>query len=118
MKGPLHKFNGYTANFYISTGQGMCSIERKNDAKLDADYFCASFYGAEYKSISYKQGRYEDSGKLGYQMHKATGCADRGEDIKGTDCSGVMCKIMKTADNSLINNGLFNIECSGGQGNS
>ena len=87
----------------------MCSIDSKNDAKIDADYFCSSFYGSEYKSISYKQGQYDDSRKLGYQMHKVIDCTAKGEDIKGTDCSGVMCKILKSTTNL---NGLFDIECS------
>ena len=110
IKGPLHTFNGYTANFYISTGQGFCSVGAKHDAKIDADYFCSSFYGKEYKSTSYEEGQYYDSGKLGYQMHKTTDCTDDGEEIQGTDCSGVKCKIKTT--NVKNDKGLFNIVCS------
>ena len=105
--GPTHTFNGHTANFYISTGQGPCSINQ--DAKTDADYFCSSFYGANYQSTSYKVGDYFESGSLGYQMHKTTGCTSSGEDIDNTDCSGVKCKIWRTSYNS---NGLYNIICS------
>ena len=114
IKGPTHTFNGLTANFYISTRQGTCSIDGKDDAKVDADYFCSSFYGEEYKSISYREGNYDDSGKLGYQMHKGTACRSSGESIEGTDCSGVMCKIEKIDNNYK---GLFDIQCSKNQGN-
>ena len=100
-----------TANFYISTGQGTCSINQ--DAKTDADYFCSSFYGEGFKSNSFKVGRYYDSGKLGYQMHKGTGCLSTGDDIEGTNCSGVKCKIMKKENDD---SGLFDIICSKGAG--
>ena len=105
--GPAHTFNGNTANFYISTGHGGCSINQ--NAHSDADYFCSSFYGTEYKSISYQVGRYTDSGSMGYQMHKNTGCTSSGENIENTDCSGVKCKIWNT---SIQHNGLYNIICS------
>ena len=102
--GPAHTFNGNTANFYISTGQGTCSINQ--DAKTDADYFCSSFYGTDSKSTSFEVGTYSDSGSMGYQMHKKTGCTSNGEDIDGTDCDGVKCKIWSTSYN---HNGLYNI---------
>ena len=107
----LHTFNGLTANFYKAVGQGTCSINQ--DAKTDADYFCSSFYGETYKSTSYKEGKYFDSGKLGYQMHKTSGCTSSGDDIDGTDCSGVRCKIMQDESND---SGLYDIVCSNGQG--
>ena len=107
--GPVHTFNGYAANFYISTGQGECSINRQNDAKIDANYFCSSFYGTTYKAISYAEGTYTDSGSMGYQMHKTTDCSPYGEDIGSTDCDGVKCKIWSDSTN---HRGLYNIVCS------
>ena len=107
--GPVHTFNGHTAIFYISTGQGSCSINQ--DAKTDADYFCSSFYGTDYTSTSYEVGKYSNSGSSAphYQMHKKDGCSSAGEDIDSTDCSGVKCRIWSTSSD---HNGLFNIICS------
>ena len=126
----MHIFNGHKANFYTSTGQGSCSSVCKRgqscpynpsnwpeDAKIDAEYFCTSFYGPTYKATSFEIGKYGESGKLGYIMHKVTGCTDMGEDIEGTDCSGVKCKIFnQTSDSRDGDKGLYNIVCSDTQG--
>ena len=110
-RGPLHYFNGHKANFYISTGQGSCSVNGKDDADIDAEYFCASFYGPDCKASSYEIGNYQDSGRMGYEMHKNTGCSSSGEDIAGTDCSGVRCKIWSNDGGN--NKGLYDIICLG-----
>merc|ERR1712198_726468 len=109
-KGPIHTFNGHRANFYISTGQGLCSIDNKQNAFIDAQYFCSHFYGPNFKASSYQQGRYLNSGIMGYQMHKGVGCHTLGEDIEGTNCSGGKCKIWST---SIDHGGLYNIICLG-----
>ena len=116
--GPVHTFNGHAANFYLSTGYGPCSINAKlpliQAAKVDADYFCSSFYGTTYKSTSYEVGTYTDSGSRGYQMHRNTPrCTSKGEDIESTNCNGVKCKIWS---NSANFKGLYNIICSKSQG--
>ena len=108
-KGPIHSFNGKQANFYISTGQGGCSVNREQNATVDAQYFCSSFYGSNYKAVSYEIGSYSESGSLGYQMHKTTGCITSGQSIDDTDCSGVKCKIWST---NIEHSGLYNIVCS------
>ena len=107
-KGPVHTFNGHKADFYISTGTGWCSVENRHIAKLDADYFCSSFYGKDYTSTSYVVGTYEESGKLGYLMHNGPRCSS-GENITGTDCTGVPCKIVSR---SYGPGGLYDIVCS------
>ena len=100
----------------------MCSLESRQIAKLDADYFCASFYGKDYSSTSYEVGRYDESGKLGYQMHKGPGCqhgyhygihVPAGETIMGTDCTGVPCKIVSSDNN---HRGLYDIVCTKNSG--
>ena len=109
IKGPVHIFNGHKANFYRSTWQEGCSVDRlEQDPKLDADYFCSSFYGPDYISTSYLVGEYKDSGNLGYQLHKGKDCSSEGEDIEGTNCSGVKCKIHSS---SFSYRGLYNIIC-------
>ena len=87
-------------------------MENRHSAKLDADYFCSSFYGKDYTSTSYVVGRYDESGKLGYQMHKGPGCTS-GENITGTDCTGVPCKIVFIDNN---HHGLYDIVCSKNSG--
>ena len=119
-KGPIHTFNNYKANFYISTGSGGCSIN--GDPKTDADYFCRSFYGPDYNATSYKRGSYDDSGRMGYQMHRRRDCYSGGEDIYGTNNNlvqtmsnayGNRCKIWSTSRNYQ---GLYNIVCSNDPG--
>ena len=109
LKGPIHTFNGKQANFYISTGQGGCSVNREQNATVDAQYFCSSFYGRNYKVVSYEIGSYSESGRLGYQMHKRTNCISSGSNIDDTDCSGVNCMIWTT---NTDHSGLYNIVCS------
>ena len=115
-KGPVHTFNSYKANFYISTGQGGCSVN--GDPKTDADYFCRSFYGIGYNATSYKRGSYIDSGQMGYQMHRKPNCFSNGEDIYGTNdgsnnyYNGKM-KIWQTSTNYQ---GLYDIVCSNDPG--
>ena len=87
-------------------------METRDIAKLDADYFCSAFYGKDYSSTSYIVGRYDESGKLGYQMHKGPGCTS-GEDIVGTDCTGVPCKIVFRDNN---HHGLYDIICTKNSG--
>ena len=70
-RGPIHNFNGHDANFYISTGQGVCSVNNEQNATKDANYFCKSFYSTKFKSVSYVRGKYAASGEMGWQMHKA-----------------------------------------------
>ena len=115
-KGPVHTFNNYKANFYISTGNGGCSIN--GDAKTDADYFCRSFYGDSYNATSYKRGSYSESGRMDYQMHRGQACSSGGEDIYGTNNNivqtisngyGNRCKIWRTTQNYQ---GLYDIVCS------
>ena len=119
-KGPIHTFNNYKANFYISTGSGGCSIN--GDPKTDADYFCRSFYGPDYNATSYKRGSYDDSGRMGYQMHRQRNCYSGGEDIYGTNNNlvqtmsnayGNRCKIWSTSRNYQ---GLYDIVCSNDPG--
>ena len=109
LKGPIHSFNGKQANFYISTGQGGCSVNSKQNATVDAQYFCSSFYGSNYKVVSYETGSYSESGRLGNQMHKRTGCISSGSNIDDTDCSGVKCMIWMT---NTEHSGLYDIICS------
>ena len=114
-KGPVHIFNGHEANFYLSTGQEGCSVDPVwHQPKMDADYFCSSFYGPDYISTSYVVGKYKESGNLGYQMHKVKDCISEGEDIEGTNCSGVKCKIihLKHYNEFILGySGLYNIIC-------
>ena len=127
----VHTFNGYKANFYLSTGTGSCSAvcdpgvscpnknDLTDDAKIDAEYFCSSFYGKNYKATSYKIGRFDESGKLSHMMHRGRGCltgSGSGELIEGTDCSGFKCHIMESGTHRDNSKGLFNIVCSDGQG--
>ena len=126
----VHTFNGHKANFYLATGTGSCSAvcdpgvscpyksadDLIDDAKIDAQYFCSSFYGKNYKATSYEIGSFGESGKLGYLLHRGKGCRSSGEDIEGTDCSGFKCKIEETGTIRDRERGLFNIVCSNGQG--
>ena len=115
-KGPVHTFNSYKANFYISTGQDGCSVD--GNSKTDADYFCRSFYGIGYNATSYKRGSYIESGQMGYQMHRKPNCFSNGEDIYGTNdgsnnyYNGKM-KIWQTGTNYQ---GLYDIVCSNAPG--
>ena len=126
----VHTFNGHKANFYLSTGTGSCSAvcdpgvscpnknDLTDDAKIDAEYFCSSFYGKNYKATSYEIGSFGESGKLSHMMHRGRGCLTgngSGELIEGTDCSGFKCHIMESG-NRDSERGLFNIVCSNGQG--
>ena len=105
--GPVHHFNNRKANFYISTGNGGCSVN--GNPKTDADYFCSSFYGSSYKATKYTRGTYQQSGRMGFQMHKRVNCMSDGEDIYGTSCSGHKCKVLVSSRN---HKGLYNIVCS------
>ena len=75
MKGPTHTFVGYSSNFYISMNQSYyhnCNVNF--EMEKEADIFCKSFYGFNYKPICYQHGYYEHSGQLGNQMHSASNC--------------------------------------------
>ena len=127
----VHTFNGHKANFYLSTGTGSCSAtcdpgvsctiknDLTDDAKIDAEYFCSSFYGKTYRATSYEIGRYGESGKLSHMMHRGRGCLTgdgSGELIEYTNCSGFKCHIMESGTHRDNSKGLFNIACSNGQG--
>ena len=87
VKGPIHTFNGHKANFYITTGKGWCMNYPKNNATIDAEYFCSSFYGPNFDVISFEEGHYNDSTRMGYQLHRFTGCSSvGGPAIEKTDC--------------------------------
>ena len=112
----MHNFNGHDANFYITTGN--CSFNQ--GAQADADYFCGSFYGPNFISTSYQIGTYTQSGNMGWQMHKGTGCTSAGEYIDGTNCqwffvngqlSNGKCKIWERDDLQDDPQGLYNIGC-------
>lgn len=106
----MHTFNGHSSDFYIT--QHGCS---KGSPKVDADYFCRSFYGCAYTPTSYKVGSYSDSNRTGWQMHKNIGCSGgEGEEVDETDCDGAKCKIWETTKELQ---GLYNIVCVVSSGN-
>ena len=115
--GPVHNFNGHRANFYISTHYGHCSVYTSNsNPRTDAHFFCRSFYGKNYIATEYREGYYENSGRMGYQMHKGGTCtshqlgsSNAGDAIAGTDCEGYRCRILQSESNYR---GLYNIICS------
>ena len=86
----------------------MCS--EKGNARDDADYFCKSFYGDGFKSTSHIRGFYSESGKMGWQMLSAKGCANVGDVIKNTYCEGGECKIWK---HDSDRHGMYDIVCQG-----
>ena len=102
--GPSHTFNGHTASFYISTGQGNCSV---GSASQDAAYFCQKFYN---NSCTPQPGYQQTSinGGSQWMMHKNGGCTSKGENIGGKTCDGGPCKIGKWSE-SL--SGLTNLVC-------
>ena len=107
----MHLFNGHASNFYISTGQGSCSLG--NGADADAEFFCKSFYGPLYKPTSYIEGAYSDSGQLGWQMLRqdpyCTGAGGAGDNIYGTNCNGKFCRILNSNELQPNLKGLYDI---------
>jgi cysteine-rich repeat protein len=102
--GPVHTFNGHASSFYISVGQGGCSLEQ--GAGADAQYFCQRFYGDECRATAFREGN--SGGQNIWQMHKRDGCTSSGEDIPNTVCDGGACKIWQTGAN---HGGLWDIIC-------
>ena len=115
MKGPTHTFQGHSSNFYISMNQTFyhnCNFNL--DSEKEADIFCQSFYGFNYKSVCYQQGLYEQSGKLGNQMHSANTCFSYhgyGLDISYTNCNNKRCKIWPGLHTNY--KGLYDLVCGG-----
>ena len=96
-------------NFYISSNQS--SGNANLTPETDANYFCKSIYGFNFKSFCYDIGDYKISGKMGHQVHRNS---DRtsylGSNITNSNCNGGRCKIWKTDSN---NDGIYDIMCQG-----
>ena len=123
----MHNVSNTEVNFYRwnendnDTQKGGC--RNTNDPQEGANYFCRSFYGKNYKAISYIKGTYMDSGDKGFLIHKGDGCDEgMGNYIEGTKCSketspGMKqeCKIEECNDaqcKNKTNKGLYDIICS------
>jgi hypothetical protein len=107
--GPVHTFNGHESDFYISTGQGACSVGSAAD---DADYFCSHFYN---DTCTAKKGYYTSTanGLEEWVMHKNGGCTSNGENIDGKTCQDGPCKIGKWSENLSGLRGII-CQCDGG----
>lgn len=107
--GPNHVFNWRTSDFYISTGQGGCSV---GTAQQDAEYFCTHFYGGRNGNCvptSWTEATSSQANYSSWQLHKRGGCnTNGGEDIEGLTCAGGPCKIWNTSAN---HHGLTNLVC-------
>jgi len=102
--GPNHTFAGQTASYYVSTGQGGCSV---GTAAGDAAYFCTHFYGATCTPVAgYSQTTF--TGAV-WKMHKNGGCTANGADIPGLTCDSGPCKIGNWVENL---SGLTGLVCS------
>ncbi|MSP61393.1 MAG: hypothetical protein EXR72_13810 [Myxococcales bacterium] len=88
--GPIHSFAGLMSDFYISTGQGGCSVNNMQNKDIDAQYFCAHFYFA---NCTPKPGYAQTTLINGIGMHKNLDCTPLGLDIQGKACDGGACKI-------------------------
>ena len=122
--GPTHEFMarfGFlsqlrTSNFYISMNQTWyhnCNMNYESED--EANIFCQSFHGFNYRAICYERGLYTHSGQLGNQMHSSSDCFERHNDgwnIDHSNCNNRKCKIWTT---NLDFQGLYNIVCAGKQ---
>ena len=125
--GPTHEFTTqfrsalgslhsrlHTSNFYISMNQSWyhnCNVNYESEE--EANIFCQSFHGFNYRPICYERGFYTHSGQLGNQMHSRSDCFVKriyGQDIDHTNCNNRKCKIWET---DLDFQGLYNIVCAG-----
>ena len=102
--GPIHTFVGLMSDFYISTGQGGCSVGNMQNAAVDAAYFCTHFYGA---NCAPKMG-YMVVARQGNKMHKNGGCTSQGTDIPNTMCDQGACKMWQSPE---VDSGLTNLVC-------
>jgi hypothetical protein len=108
--GPIHTFNGQTSDFYISTGQGSCSV---GSAAADAAYFCKHFYGDRLARTCTPQAGYQQgtfSSPSGWMMHKNGGCTPAGNDIPTATCDTGQCKMWNTGT-AVAYGGLRNLIC-------
>ena len=108
--GPMHTFVGVVSDFFISTGQGGCSVGGMQNTAVDAQYFCAHFYGP---NCTVKPG-FAQTSKAGNKMHKNSGCTSQGTDIPNTVCDnpnapGMPCKMW--VDPVEVDAGLNNLIC-------
>ena len=109
--GPVHTFNGNRqANFYISSSES--SNNPNLTPEIDANYFCKSIYGFNFKSFCHERGNYDMSGKMGEQVHRGVSSKNAylGSWIDNSNCNGRACKIWKTSTNY---EGLYDILCQG-----
>ena len=118
--GPIHEFKTHlgllehTSNFYISMNQSWfhnCNVNYESEE--EANIFCQSFHGFNYRAICYERGFYSRSGQLGNQMHSRSECFEKniyGYDIDRTNCNNRKCKIWKS---DLDFQGLYDIVCAG-----
>jgi Stigma-specific protein, Stig1 len=106
--GPVHTFGGLQSSWYISTGQGSCSVN--GQAATDAQYFCQHFYGP---NCNVQNGYMQGTTVGPNQMHKNSGCTSSGNDIANTICDtntapGMACKMWPIAAGY---GGLTNLVC-------
>ena len=112
--GPTHSFNGQNSDFFLSTGQGCCSVGCAGDASVDAQYFCDHFYGTPLnKTCTAKTWtQVNASSSSGWMMHKNSGCTSSGSDITvpyAAACEGGPCKMWNTGAQAY--GGLKNLTC-------
>ena len=83
------------------------------ETEVEANMFCQSFYGFNYRAICYERGLYSSSGKLGNQMHRSSLCSEitgYGRAIDYTNCNNRRCRIWT---NDWNFDGLYDIVCAG-----
>ena len=88
-----------------------CNVNYEHEE--EANIFCQSFHGFNYRPICYESGLYSHSGQLGNQMHSRSDCFElriNGRDIDRTNCNNKKCKIWET---DMDFQGLYNIVCAG-----
>jgi hypothetical protein len=108
--GPVHTFVGVNSSFYISTGQGGCSVNQNMDT--DAQYFCLHFYGQRLGMNCTPKPGYVVTTMNGNKMHKNGGCTSNGTDIPGTTCDPNITTACKMWINDPeVDSGLTNLIC-------
>ena len=112
-RGPVHTFNGHSSNFYIVSEKNVKCGNLKN-SQMDADYFCQSLYGPSFKARCFSEGYYDESDRMGTQIHRASSCFYKsyGHTMTNTYCSGGTpeCRTWYTSSNYQ---GLYDIVCEG-----
>ena len=82
----------------------------------EANIFCKSFYGFNYRAICYNSGWYKWTGaQLGNQMHSSSECFEKwtlGNHISNTYCNNKRrCRILRGGKTNY--KGFYDIVCSG-----